>query len=104
MANNHAFAAPALKLHVSPHRIWVKLDSAREEYQHAIGAHPDQSMLTYLGAYDSDLTFTVARGQLPQILSDYDKVNDSLTNLGLTKTTYSPGTSNRHDFVLVLVL
>ena len=36
-------AAPALKAHVSPHKLWVKIDSAREEYQRAIGAHPDQS-------------------------------------------------------------
>ncbi|KAH9019093.1 hypothetical protein EDB84DRAFT_1625466 [Lactarius hengduanensis] len=35
--------APALKAHASPHKLWVKIDSAREEYQRAIGAHPDQS-------------------------------------------------------------
>ncbi|KAI9510784.1 hypothetical protein F5148DRAFT_509712 [Russula earlei] len=66
--------APALRAHATPHKLWVKLDSAREEYQHAIGAHPDQ----------------IARGHLPQILNDYEKINDSLLNLGLTKTTYSP--------------
>ncbi|KAI0296336.1 hypothetical protein B0F90DRAFT_1636470 [Multifurca ochricompacta] len=66
--------APALRTHVNPHKLWVKIDSAREEYQHAIGAHPDQ----------------IARGQLPQILNDYDKIDDAVTNLGLTKTTYSP--------------
>ncbi|KAF8485668.1 hypothetical protein F5888DRAFT_1763533 [Russula emetica] len=66
--------APALRASPSSHRLWVKLDSAREEYQHAIGAHPEQ----------------IARGQLPQILSDHEKIDNSLTNLGLTKTTYSP--------------
>ena len=45
--NQHAFAAPALKSHVGAHKIWVKLDSAREEYQRAIGAHPDQSKLAF---------------------------------------------------------
>lgn len=65
--------APALKAH-SSHKLWVKIDSAREEYQRAIGAHPDQ----------------IARGQLPQILSEYDKIDESLTHLGLTKSTYSP--------------
>jgi len=83
-------------------KIWVKLDSAREEYQHAIGAHPDQSKLAFLGANNPDLTVTVARGQLPQILSDYDKIDGPIMNLGLTKTTYSPGESNRHDSVLIL--
>ncbi|KAI0275431.1 hypothetical protein BC834DRAFT_815748 [Gloeopeniophorella convolvens] len=66
--------APALKVHVNPHKLWVKIDSSREEYQRAIGAHPDQ----------------IARGQLPQILSDIDKVDSSFSTLGLTKSTYSP--------------
>ncbi|KAH9973357.1 hypothetical protein BGW80DRAFT_1171982 [Lactifluus volemus] len=66
--------APALKAHSNPHRLWVKIDSAREEYQHAIGAHPEQ----------------IARGQLPTILCDLDKIDLALTHLGLTKTTYSP--------------
>ncbi|KAI0299946.1 hypothetical protein BC826DRAFT_906094 [Russula brevipes] len=66
--------APALKTYTNPQKLWVKLASAREEYQHAIGAHPDQ----------------IARGQLPQFLSDHDRINDSLMSLGLTKTTYSP--------------
>ena len=87
---------------MSPQRLWVKLDSAREEYQHAIGAHPDQRKFNYLGADGPDLTFTVARGQLPQILSDYDKIDHAIMNLGLTKTTYSPGASIRYDFVLIL--
>ncbi|KAF8257552.1 hypothetical protein EI94DRAFT_1708879 [Lactarius quietus] len=34
---------PQLKTHVSPHKLWVKIDSAQEEYQRAIRAHPDQS-------------------------------------------------------------
>ena len=84
------------------HKIWVKLDSAREEYQRAIGAHPDQSKLAFLGDNDLDLTVTVARGQLPQILSDYDKIDDPIVNLGLTKTTYSPGELNRHESNLIL--
>ncbi|KAF8262773.1 hypothetical protein EI94DRAFT_1773099 [Lactarius quietus] len=54
--------APALKTHVSPHKLWVKIDSAREEYQ-------------------------LARCQLPQILSENDKIEVSLAHLGLTKTT-----------------
>ncbi|KAF8257553.1 hypothetical protein EI94DRAFT_1774415 [Lactarius quietus] len=58
--------APALKTHVSPHKLW--------EYQRAIGAHPDQ----------------IARGQFPQVLSEDDKIEVSLTHLGLTKSTYSP--------------
>ncbi|KAH9033483.1 hypothetical protein EDB85DRAFT_2289382 [Lactarius pseudohatsudake] len=66
--------APALKAHASPHKLWVKIDSAREEYQRAIGAHPDQ----------------IARGQLPQILSEYEKIDESVMHLGLTKSTYSP--------------
>ncbi|KAF8262770.1 hypothetical protein EI94DRAFT_1704508 [Lactarius quietus] len=36
---------PQLKTHISPHKLWVKIDSAREEYQRAIGAHPDQNPL-----------------------------------------------------------
>ena len=83
---------------MSPHKLWVKLDSAREEYQHAIGAHPDQSKFPDLGAVVSNLGFTVARGQLPQILSDHEKIHDSVMNLGLTKTTYSPGASNRNTY------
>jgi hypothetical protein len=85
---------------VSPHKTWVKLDSAREEYQHAIGAHPDQSKSTHLRIDDTNPTFAVARGQLSQILLDYDKIIDAIMNLGLTKTTYSPGASNGYHFVL----
>ena len=87
---------------MSPHKLWVKLDSAREEYQHAVGAHPDQSKFTHLGTVVPDLSCTVARGQLPQILADYDKIDSSLTNLGLTKTTYSPGALDKHDFFSIL--
>jgi hypothetical protein len=87
---------------VSSHHLWVKLDSTREEYQHAIGAHPEQSKFTHLGTVVPDLCCTVARGQLPQILIDDNKIDNSLLNLGLTKTTYSPGASDRHDFVPIL--
>jgi hypothetical protein len=45
---------------------------------------------------------TVARGQLPQILSDNDKIDNSMTNLGLTKTTYSPGASENRNLVPIL--
>ena len=38
--------------------------------------------------------FAVARGQLPQILIDYDKIDECVTYLGLTKSTYSPGFSS----------
>lgn len=84
------------------HKLWVKLDSAREEYQHAIGAHPEQSKLAHLGSFRPDSSCTVARGQLPQILNDYDKIDTSLTNLGLTKTTYSPGSLDKYDFFPIL--
>ena len=87
---------------MSSYHLWVKLDSAREDYQHAIGAHPEQSKSIHLGTVVPDLGCTVARGQLPQILIDDHKIDDSLLNLGLTKTTYSPGASDRHDFVLIL--
>jgi hypothetical protein len=80
-------------------KLWVKLDSAREEYQHAIGAHPEQSEFNHLGTNAPDLSCIVARGQLPQILIDDDKIDTSLTNLGLTKTTYSPGTSDKSYFI-----
>ncbi|KAF8262779.1 hypothetical protein EI94DRAFT_1808258 [Lactarius quietus] len=84
--------APALKTHVSPHKLWVKIDSAREEYQRAIGAHPDQSKgLSVMGDNaHANSSFAVARGQLPQVLSEDDKIEVSLTHLGLTKSTYSP--------------
>ncbi|KAF8257126.1 hypothetical protein EI94DRAFT_1774612 [Lactarius quietus] len=69
-----AWVADYSKRFGDPHKLWVKIDSAREEYQRAIGAHPDQ----------------IARGQLPQVLSEDDKIEVSLTHLGLTKSTYSP--------------
>lgn len=47
-SQRHAFTAPALRACASHHKIWVKLDSAREEYQHAIGAHPEQSVFTLI--------------------------------------------------------
>jgi hypothetical protein len=73
----------------------------REEYQLAIGAHPKQSKFSHLGTVVPDLSGIVVRGQLPQILSDYDKIDNSLSNLGLTKTTYSPGALDKRDFVPV---
>ena len=84
------------------HKIWVKLDSACQGYQRAIITHPDQSKLAFFGGNDLDLTVTVARGQLPQILIDYDKIDEPIRNIGLTKTTYSPGESKKHDSVLIL--
>jgi hypothetical protein len=57
-----AFAAPALKTYMSSYHLWVKLDSAREEYQHAIGAHPEQSKFIRLGTVVPDLVVQSLEG------------------------------------------
>ncbi|KAF5368322.1 hypothetical protein D9758_002467 [Tetrapyrgos nigripes] len=57
-----------------PQRLWVKIDSARESYQTAIGAHPDQ----------------IPRGELTDTVLDAMKtIEGSFWRLGLTPMTYS---------------
>ncbi|KAI0045879.1 cysteine proteinase [Auriscalpium vulgare] len=64
--------APSLKDY-TPHPLTVKIDNAREMYQNAIGAHPDQ----------------IARGNLPASLVGIDDLQNAWIKLGMTPTTYS---------------
>ncbi|KAG1813996.1 uncharacterized protein BJ212DRAFT_1482342 [Suillus subaureus] len=68
--------ASALK-HYTPHPLYVKIDGAREMYQQAIGAHPDQiprSSSSYpLGS-----------------LAEYAPLLQTWKTLGITPTTFSP--------------
>ncbi|KAG1886129.1 hypothetical protein F4604DRAFT_1724815 [Suillus subluteus] len=63
--------------HYTPHPLHVKVDGAREMYQQAIGAHPDQisrSTLSYpLGS-----------------LAEYAPLLQTWKTLGITPTTFSP--------------
>ncbi|KAH7927253.1 cysteine proteinase [Leucogyrophana mollusca] len=62
----------ALKQYVSQ-PLWVKIDNAREMYQMAIGAHPDQ----------------IPRGSAPHSLQTYEPIRGAWKALGLTPTTYT---------------
>ncbi|KAI0066711.1 cysteine proteinase [Artomyces pyxidatus] len=57
----------------APHKLWLQVDNAREIYQTAIGAHPDQ----------------IARPPLPTSLEGEDQLQNVWTLLGMTETTYS---------------
>ena len=45
----------------TPHPSYVQIDSAREMYQQAIGAHPDQSRYTFVIPYDRPELFLQSR-------------------------------------------
>ncbi|KAI0319953.1 hypothetical protein OF83DRAFT_1169745 [Amylostereum chailletii] len=64
--------APTIKDHPATFKLWIKIDSAREMYQTAIGAHPDQ----------------IPRGDKPELAQRTDLV-DAWKTLGMTSTTYS---------------
>ncbi|KAK7464469.1 ubiquitin-specific protease ubp2 [Stygiomarasmius scandens] len=71
--NGHALK-PFLTGEHKPQKLWVKIDSAREQYQTAIGAHPDQ----------------IPRGELSETVLDPMRTIDScFRKLGLTPMTYS---------------
>ncbi|EGO05375.1 hypothetical protein SERLA73DRAFT_83025 [Serpula lacrymans var. lacrymans S7.3] len=72
LTDYHRRFAIGLKAYV-PHQLWVRAESAREMYQNAIGAHPDQ----------------VPRGLIPGTLLDYEPIRGAWKALGLTPTTYS---------------
>ncbi|TFY55421.1 hypothetical protein EVG20_g9326 [Dentipellis fragilis] len=63
--------APAFK-DMALHKLWVKIESAREMYQSGIGAHPDQ----------------IPRGLLPASLQDHQDLEE-WELLGMTPTSYS---------------
>ncbi|EGO31225.1 hypothetical protein SERLADRAFT_353805 [Serpula lacrymans var. lacrymans S7.9] len=46
LTDYHRRFAIGLKAYV-PHQLWVRAESAREMYQNAIGAHPDQELLAF---------------------------------------------------------
>ncbi|ETW86564.1 hypothetical protein HETIRDRAFT_306078, partial [Heterobasidion irregulare TC 32-1] len=56
----------------TPHPLWVRIENAREMYQTAVGAHPDQ----------------IPRGLLP-INLEYEGLEEAWLQLGMTPTTYS---------------
>lgn len=76
----------------------MKIESAREMYQTAVGSHPDQSEYLFLpcqcihdiGMLLSALS-TVKRGQLPESLAGLNFLDDDWRILGLTQSTYDPG-------------
>lgn len=55
-----------------PHKLWVTIENARENYQMALGAHPDQ----------------IKRGRLPPILVGNEYLNAQWNKLGMTPSTY----------------
>ncbi len=100
---SHSVIASAFKDYTQVNASWVKVDSAREMYQNAIGSHPDQSenKAIFCGVVPS-MSTTVPRNELPDPVQ---MTLDSLpvtfwTDLGLTRTTASTGESfSRQDFV-----
>ncbi|KDQ51133.1 hypothetical protein JAAARDRAFT_199352 [Jaapia argillacea MUCL 33604] len=64
--------APALK-GIEPHELRVKVNSVREMYQTAIGAHPEQ----------------VPRNSLPESIVHYSELHNDWAGLGLTPTSAS---------------
>ncbi|KAF5383997.1 hypothetical protein D9757_006974 [Collybiopsis confluens] len=59
----------------TPHDVFVKIESAREAYQKALGAHVEE----------------VPRGLLPELVqAQLPYIGSSFTELGLTPMTYSP--------------
>ncbi|KAH7916387.1 hypothetical protein BJ138DRAFT_1139617 [Hygrophoropsis aurantiaca] len=57
----------------APQQLWVKIDNAREMYQMAIGAHPDQ----------------IPRGSASHSLQTYQPIHTAWKALGLTPSTYT---------------
>lgn len=96
--------ASAFKDYTPANPSWVKVDSAREMYQNAIGSHPDQSenRSIFFCVVVYSMPMTVPRNELPDTVQ---MTLDSLpgtfwTDLGLTRTTASTGESFSHlDFV-----
>ena len=71
---------------------FVQLDSAREIYQTAIGAHPDQGYVILFMSRYSDKVNLIPRGGLSGWMLDVlQPLEASWKGLGLTPTTYSAG-------------
>ncbi|KAJ7204386.1 hypothetical protein GGX14DRAFT_646865, partial [Mycena pura] len=75
MANYERTHTSLLQHDHKGYKLWVKLDHAREKYQYAIGAHPDQIPRTELGRENR---------------SEIEKQYKEWHNLGMTPITYSP--------------
>ncbi|KAJ7109846.1 hypothetical protein C8R44DRAFT_883885 [Mycena epipterygia] len=75
MAHYETVYASLLQHDHKGYKLWVKIENAREKYQLAIGAHPDQ----------------IARGELDSShRSDLERRHKEWRNLGMTPITYSP--------------
>lgn len=70
----------------------VKVESAREMYQRALGSHPEQRETSpcplMLGL---DLFSIVPHGGLPDVLASYEPISKAWEALGITPSTYTLG-------------
>ena len=73
-------------------RTSVKIDSVRELYQTAIGAHPEQCGFFELDHAESLTGDQVTRGDLPETLRQMRELVEDWRTLGLTPSSYTPGT------------
>ena len=70
----------------------VRVVSAREMYQRALGAHPEQcetSPCRLMLGFDSFLV--VSHGGLPDVLASYEPISKACVALGFTSSTYTLG-------------
>lgn len=72
-------------------RTAVKIDSVRELYQTAIGAHPEQCQPPRSDHVRLLTQDSVPRGELPETLRQIQLLDEDWRTLGLTPSSYTPG-------------
>lgn len=72
-------------------RTSVKIDSVRELYQTAIGAHLEQCQCLNQAKRGLLIQGLVPRGDLPETLRQMRELDDDWRTLGLTPSSYTPG-------------